>query len=330
MNKENKNGKRMFLNFGYICKVNIDNLNSSENAGNIIMLKKIQDAKGDYYAYVSGQALRYYLKETMSELGLAITKIGKDGEYDLGEIKTEGKKRYEDIIENKPDLDLFGFMEAGKGSKKMALRRWSPVKVSPLISIYPWKDSVDMLTRKKEGQEGGDLVKVEINTLNFMKGSMVISVNEIGGYVDELNYDTKSVVEEKEKIRRMELLLDALKNLDGGAKKARLLDDITPKFLIIAKQKAGTPIFLNSLNVDENGELDLDLIQESLGEYTDIIEDYVVGVRSKIFSNEQKIKDKWKNKVKSVNEAIGITKGWLNTTNKSNNDKTEVKNTTQE
>lgn len=303
---------RTFVNIGYLTKVNINNLNSSENPGNLIVLKRVQDSKGDYYAYVSGQALRYYLKETMNQLGMPLTKLDKKGEYIIEASSKEPDKRYEEILAEHPDLDLLGFMEAVKGAGKMALRRWSPVKVSPMISIYPWKGDSDMLTRKKEGQEGGDLVKVEINTFNFMRGTIVIDVDMIGSTVDELSYNMEEAIPKNDKTERIEYFVDAVKNLDGGAKKARLLDDLTPKFVIITKQKAGTPIFLNALDVDAEGNIKTDLIKEILGEFGDIIEDYCVGLRSGIFENEDKIKSEFGDKLISVNNALDKIKAWSN------------------
>jgi len=301
---------RKFVNVGYITRVNIDNLNSSENPGNMVVLKKVQDSKGNYFPYVSGQALRYYLKETMNQLGMKITKLDKNGEYVI-EAKSKGDERYREILDNHPDLDLFGFMEAAKGSGKMALRRWSPVKVSPLISIFPWKGESDLLTRKKEGQEGGDLVKVEINTFNFMKGNIVMDIDAIGSTVDELNYDIEAVIGPEEKKSRIGYIVDAIKNIEGGAKKARLLDDLTPKLVVVTLQKAGTPIFLNALDVDESGNVKIEYIKEIIDEFSEIIEDYCIGIRSGIFSNEEEIKSEFNENVTSVNRALDRVKEWV-------------------
>ncbi|MGJ7028516.1 MULTISPECIES: type I-B CRISPR-associated protein Cas7/Cst2/DevR [Methanothermobacter] len=308
--KEEIKMSRKFVNVGYITRVNIDNLNSSENPGNMVVLKKVQDSKGNYFPYVSGQALRYYLKETMNQLGMKITKLDKNGEYVI-EAKSKGDERYREILDNHPDLDLFGFMEAAKGSGKMALRRWSPVKVSPLISIFPWKGESDLLTRKKEGQEGGDLVKVEINTFNFMKGNIVMDIDAIGSTVDELNYDIEAVIGPEEKKSRIGYIVDAIKNIDGGAKKARLLDDLTPKLVVVTLQKAGTPIFLNALDVDESGNVKIEYIKEIIDEFSEIIEDYCIGIRSGIFSNEEEIKSEFNENVTSVNRALDRVKEWV-------------------
>ncbi len=314
MNEKGSNGgnqTRNFINLGFIMKVNISNPNSSEGAGNIVVIKKLQDRMGQYYTYVSGQAFRYYLRETLNELGMSLTPVDSKGMYVIESEEKDDKKRYKYIIEQHPDLDLFGFMEAEKGGKKMALRRWSPVKVSPLISVFPWQGESDLLTRKKAGQEGGDLVKVEINALNFMRGSMIIDADVIGSMVDEMTLARKLLIKEEERKRRITLLLDALKALDGGAKKARLLDDLTPKFLIAAKQVAGTPIFLNALDLTENHEVKLDLLQEVLDDYHHIIKDHVVGLRSGVFANEDEIRNTFKDRVKSVNQAIDAMKQWI-------------------
>jgi len=301
---------RMFVDVGYIMKVNINNLNSSENPGNLVLLKKLQNMNGEYFAYVSGQAFRYYMKQTLMQMGVELTKLDNKGEFiiESNAPKSE-KERYKYILQNHMDLDLFGFMEAKKGSEKMALRRWSPVKVSPLISVFPWKGETDLLTQKKEGR--GELVKVEVNAFNFMRGTTIINVDEVGSYVDDLNWEIEDVIGPEERKERIGKLLDAIKNLNGGGKIARLLDDLTPKFIIIAKQSAATPIFLNSLSVNEENELNVGLIRETLSNYDDIIKDYVIGLRGGIFANEQEIREAFGEKVKSVKEAIESAKSWL-------------------
>jgi len=305
--------EKTFLNLGYILRVNINNLNSSENPGNLVLLKKVQDVNGNYFVYISGQALRYYLKQTLMQMGLPITKVDKNGEYivkGLDKLKTK-EERYRYILENCFDIDLFGFMIAVRGKREAALRRWSPTKVSPLVSIYPWKGETDLLTRKKEGQAGGDIVKVEINTFNFMRGTTIINVDEVGSYVDELNWEIKDVIGNDKRKERIEKLLEAFKNLNGGGKTARLLDDLTPKFLIITKQKSGTPIFLNSLLVNENENLNLDLIKETLEEYSDIIDSHIIGIRQGIFRNEEDIKEEFEGNILSIKEAIEKAKEWI-------------------
>ncbi len=315
--------ERTFINIGYVTKTNINNLNSSENPGNLVIAKKIRDSKGDAYIYVSGQAMRCYIKETMNELGMTLVSVNDSGEYVI-KSKNKDRERYNDIIKNYPDLDLFGFMEAAKGSKQMALRRWSPIKVSPMISIYPWKGESDLLTRKKEGNKGGDLVKVEVNTFNFMRGTILVDLNAIGCYVEESNNVLTKVIDDSEKKKRLDYLVESLKHLDGGAKRARLLDDLTPKFVIISKQKTGAPVFLNSLSVNKEGAINIDLIKEAIDEYK--LEDYVIGIRSGIFSNETEIKEEkaFDKKILKVNEAFDKVKVWVEIKEDGKNQSTPV------
>jgi len=304
--------ERTFINIGYIAKTNINNLNSSENSGNLVIAKKVRDSKGDAYIYVSGQAMRYYIKETLNELGETITPVNEKGKYVIeSKEKDNDKKRYKDIVNKHIDLDLFGFMEPKEESKGATLRRWSPVKVSPMISIYPWKGESDLLTRKKEGVEGGDLVKVEINAFNFMRGTIMIDVDAIGNYVNETSLIPETIIDDSEKKKRLNLLIESLKCLDGGAKRSRLLDDLTPKFVIISKQKTGAPVFLNSLNVNKEGAINVDLIKEAIDEYQLDNDNYVIGIRSGIFSNEEEIKKAFDNKVMKVNKAFDNAKLWL-------------------
>ena len=71
----------MFLNIAYITKVNIASLNGAEGSGgNITSIKKISSYSGEEYVYISGQALRHYLKETLMQLGEKITEINEKGE----------------------------------------------------------------------------------------------------------------------------------------------------------------------------------------------------------------------------------------------------------
>ncbi len=313
--------ERTFINIGYITKTNINNLNGSENSGNLVIAKKIKDSKGDAYIYVSGQAMRYYIKETLNELGADITPVDEKGEYIIVS-KNKGEERYKDIVKRYIDLDLFGFMEAKTGSKSGALRRWSPVKVSPMISIYPWKGGVDLLTRKKKDVEGGDLVKVEINTFNFMRGTIMMDVDAIGSYVEETTLMQKKEIDDLEKNKRLNLLIESLKCLDGGAKRSRLLDDLTPKFVIISKQKTGAPVFLNSLNVDKDGAINVYLIKEAIDEYK--LDKYVIGIRSGIFSNEEEIKKAFDTNVMKVNKAFDEVKLWLGIKDDGKNQSTPV------
>ena len=300
----------MFLNIAYITKVNMASLNGAEGTGgNITVMKKITNSKGDEFAYVSGQALRRYMKETLLQLGARITEIDEKGEptfriddkgttVDLNNLKNWEK--YKEIAFKKfVDLDLFGYMFP------KASRRWSPIKVTPLISILPYKGEYDYLTRKqkpkKDGDKSGNIVQIEIDTMNFMRGNIMINTSHIGCEVDEYSYEIKPILNNEERNNRLNIFLEAFKNFNGGAKQARNLEDISPKFIIITKQKTGNPFLLNVLDVDSKGNINIANIKEALEDNS--YENLVIGISKGVFNNEEEIKLSFDN-VTTVNKAI--------------------------
>jgi len=298
----------MFLNIAYITKVNVASLNGGEGTGgNVTVMKKISNAKGDEFAYVSGQALRRYMKETLLQLGARITEVDEKGQPtfridDKGTTVDLDKKfkDYKEIAFKKfVDLDLFGYMFPNGG------RRWSPVKVTPLISIFPYKGEYDYLTRKQKpknaNQKSGNIVQIEIDTMNFMRGNIMINTAHVGNEVDEYSYEVTEILNEEERVERLNIFLDAIKNFNGGAKQARNLEDISPKFIIIAQQKTGNPFLLNSLDVDSEGNINIENIKEAIEDNS--IERLSIGITKGIFNNEDEVKSNFEN-VTTVNKAI--------------------------
>ena len=307
----------MFLNIAYITKVNIASLNGGEGTGgNVTVMKKIANAKGDEFAYVSGQALRRYMKETLLQLGERITEVDEKGEptfrindkgktVDLNNLKNWNTHK-EMAFKKFVDLDLFGYMFP------KATRRWSPVKVTPLISILPYKGEYDYLTRKqkpkKDGDKSGNIVQVEIDTMNFMRGNIMVNTTHIGNEIDEYSYEVSPILDDDEKVARLNIFLDAIKNFNGGAKQARNLEDISPKFIIIAKQKTGNPFLLNTLDVDIEGNINIENIKEAIEDNS--VESLTIGISKGIFANEEDIKATFEN-VTTVNKALESYKDML-------------------
>jgi CRISPR-associated protein Cst2 len=276
-------------------------------------MKKITNYKGDEFAYVSGQALRRYMKETLLQLGNKITEVDEKGQPTFRDEK--GKtidldkklKDYKEIVFKEfVDLDLFGYMFPNGG------RRWSPIKVSPLVSILPYKGEYDYLTRKQKTKEdnkkSGNIVQIEIDTMNFMRGNILINTAHIGNEVDEYTYDITPILNDDEKNERLNTLLEAIKCFNGGAKQARNLEDISPKFIIIAKQKTGNPFLLNSLDVDIDGNINIENIKEAIEDNQ--VESLTIGIAKGIFANEEEIKSTFKN-VTTINKAIDNYKNML-------------------
>jgi CRISPR-associated protein Cst2 len=308
----------IFLNIAYISKVNIASLNGSEGTGgNIVTIKKVTNNQGNEFVYISGQAQRRYLKETLRQLGENITAVNDRGEPDFGDLNDKiyaaGKKEtFNDLglmYESFCDLDLFGYMMP-KGK-----RRWSPVKVAPMLSILPYKGEYDYLTRKQavkdETKRSGNIVQIEVDTLNFMRGNILIDTDKIGKDINEYDYNYMQYLDEQQIKQRINNLIDAIKVFNGGAKQARNLEDISPKFVVAIKQKTGNPFLLNTFSVDENDNLKIKPIIEALEENAIFIETKAIGITSNIFNNEDEIKNQFRNfgiEVTNVSQALDSIK----------------------
>ncbi|OAA92592.1 type I-B CRISPR-associated protein Cas7/Cst2/DevR [Clostridium coskatii] len=307
----------MFYNIAYVSKVNLASLNGSEGmGGNITPIKKITDNQGEEYAYISGQAQRRYLKETLRQLGERITAVNEKGEPNFLELDGDIYEKGKDKFKNKQlmykefcDLDLFGYMLPKGG------RRWSPVKVAPMVSIHPYKGEYDYLTRKQyvedETKKSGNIVQIEIDTLNYMRGNIVIDADKVGKEINEYTYEVTPMLTKEETNNRINKLIDAIRFFNGGAKQARNLEDISPKFAVITKQKTGNPFLLNSIYIDKHNNLDFNAIIDEIKDNKAVIENVDVGIARNVFKNESEIKESFSKagiKICSITEAFNSLK----------------------
>ncbi len=302
-----------FFNITFINKVNLASLNGDEGtSGNITSIKKVTANNGDEFVYVSGQAQRRYLKETLQQLGEKLSGVDKAGnptividekEEELNK-KSLSDKLFQAMFKQVCDLDLFGYM-----LPKDSMRRWSVVKVSPLLSIFPYKGEFDYLTRK-HNEKGGSIVQVEIDSLNFMRGNYMIDSHKIGKNINEYNYQVTDMLSADEIKQRRSVLIDAIKYLNGGGKQSRNMEDLSPKFVVAINQKVGTPFLLNSINMKNDNSLIIEPIIEVLENNRAVINSVAIGLASGIFSNEAEIREKFKNiaVVVSVNQALDSLK----------------------
>jgi CRISPR-associated protein Cst2 len=151
----------------WLAETDLTNLNSGVGGSNLVDLKKYKKDKIDY-PYVSGQAMRYYLKES-------IRRQINPNEYCVANEKGETCGDITKCIL----CDLFGFMTTMKD--KGAQTRVSPIKMSPAIGLLPLNDNmtVDFLTRRKPqekaGELKGDIVNVELG-INLYKAGLSIDL----------------------------------------------------------------------------------------------------------------------------------------------------------
>ncbi len=273
----------------WLSRTDLTNLNAGEGEANFIDLKKYK-VDGVEYPYVSGQAMRHYLRES-------IRRNLNSNEYmcvpnDKGETCGDIKRCI--------GCDLFGFMTTIKG--KGAVTRVSPVKVSPAIGLFPLEDNsvVDFLTRKhrmEKGEMEGDIVNVEIG-VNLYKCGIAIDALRVGGeekITENRTVEIEHYIDANERKNRIVKVLEALRYLSDYSKQARLLTDFTPDVILISFQnkyshRLQKAFKLNGKSIDIQR---LENILDDVGEYSSKI---FGGILSGTIENEEKVKATLKSK----------------------------------
>ncbi len=267
---------------------------------NVMRVKKFR--RGRYqYVYVSPQAWRYWWRGTLKErFGWALSPLFREEKQ---VFTAANPVKY-------PDDDVFGYMRAfKKGNKNITVTRISPLKNSPLISVYPDRSSVTQDDGYASRQEGDPVPYSSEFYSTILKGAFSLDLDSIGKFiiVDKAGY--KNILREeeipneiKEEYENMKNEISAMKDarigeniwllptntrkeracqtvraikyMFGGAKLTEYLTDVTPKFIILAMFEGGINPFISNIIYEENGEIVLDeeAIIERLKEYENILE----------------------------------------------------------
>jgi len=280
------------INATWITETDLTNLNSGEGESNYIDVKKYKKA-GTEYPYVSGQAMRYYMKE-------AIRRKLNDQEY-MCVPDEDGETCGE--IEKCLLCDLFGFMTtraAESDRKGGAVTRVSPVKVAPAIGLLPFEENsnIDFLTRKhrKEEEEEleGDIVNVEVGN-NVYKSGVSIDVAKIGAKekVEEAReVIIEDIVDTETKINRIKKILKSIKTISDYSKQARLLTDFTPDIIILTLQDTYNHRLQKAFQFEDgNKKVNEERLKEILEEVSKYSEQMFVGMIDGVIENEEKVKE---------------------------------------
>ncbi|MEM4090781.1 MAG: type I-B CRISPR-associated protein Cas7/Cst2/DevR [Thermoplasmatales archaeon] len=301
---------------GMIMQVAVGNINAGWKEGLVTVIKKVERPDGYFHPYVSGQALRRYIRDTMKD----ILKDRNDENLKMSPEEKSSDKKAPIVTLGDPrkyiDDDLFGFMRAikkerGKKSEKnkestdegnegselgATRRRTSPLRVSPAYGMFKLNADRDLGTRsalefKQSAEAGGSFFETEI-TNNLFRSTLLLELDRVGvwkGYETTSEKDKDGgELDENTRKTRMTILLESIKYLWGGGRQARLLVDLTPQFIIYARMRRKVPIFLNSIDVeysDGNFKIKTDIIRETVKDYAADIQSLIVGIRTGRFTN---------------------------------------------
>ncbi len=302
---------RKAISLGYLFKVSAGNVNASHTEGNVVVTKKVTLPDGSTIPYISGQAIRRMLRDRLEDLGWTLSEPFCEVS---GQEVTPPVRPWEFI-----DEDLFGYLDPSGGR-----RRTSPVRVSAAVGLFPFQGDRDLGTRsfEKFGQamsEGGNMFETELYT-NVFRGAMLVELDRVGTFssleVHEKNVpdhlskeDGRFSLPSAEKIKRLRALLEALELLWGGGRTARMLVDLSPRFLAYASLSVKHPVFLENLEVEferEKYKLHLPPLESALKRFRDRTEKVIFGLEAGFFGNEDEIRETLSpyGEVLSVAEAI--------------------------
>lgn len=271
---------------GMLFKVDVANPNAGWTEETVTPLKKIETPDNQRYPYISGQALRRYLRDTLADIVEYDDKSNPLYQFSPEEPGPDPKSPI--LTAGRPDLyiddDLFGFMRAVKGGTR---RRESPLRVSAAFGFFPYTGDRDLGTRSalrvtNDPEAGGAIFETEV-TNNVFRTTWLLELDRVGFWHGYENADTDKAdlartetLELDERCKRVKALLRAVKYLSGGARQARLLIELVPQFVIYARLTKKLPLFLNTLQVTAS-DGQYHMVEDPL---TDVIKDYAADMQS--------------------------------------------------
>lgn len=249
--------------------------NAGADAGaktdNQIIVKKIRVPNGGAHAYVSAQAVRYWIRTNL-ELN--------EPKWKAAPVRREGKIAYTDA---EPitywDDDLFGYMrapskktDAAKDAaaspleKDREITRVSPLRVSTFVSVAPAQIVSDFGTMTRQQ---GDPVPYEHEFYRaHLLGLLSLDLTCAGTFFDGARVGYKNLDSHRreravkdglisatvrkqtafrlpvqDRADRVSTLIGSLATLDGGAKQAVHYTDLTPAVVALAVTRHGNNPF---------------------------------------------------------------------------------------
>jgi CRISPR-associated protein Cst2 len=265
-----------------VVALNNAGASTTTNFDNGVATKTITK-NGSKFPYVSGQAWRYWWRDTLK----------KDFDWSLSPVTRESKIAFTaaNPIEFADD-DVFGYMKAAKdvvvddegnpvldskGKEKkvdVTVTRVSPLKNSVLMSVANTRTEEHWSSMARQDGDSVPYSKEEYSAV--MKGMFSIDLDQVGTFATynktgfkNLTADLQekalingcTLVDDKfikdakgkamqlvqmpvdARLKRIEDTIKALKTINGGAMQTNNMADVTPKLIILATTKSGNHPF---------------------------------------------------------------------------------------
>ncbi|WP_435177749.1 type I-B CRISPR-associated protein Cas7/Cst2/DevR [Actinacidiphila sp. bgisy145] len=272
--------------------------NNGRGEDNRGMVKQFTSGK-DAYPYVSAQAARRWLRESLPE-DEPTSPVIRSGEGKKQQAYTKGR----------PDLylddDLFGYMIAVKADEEGAKRgesktfmRDTVLATGTLVAVVPNTPQMDFGTMSRDFEPGAHPVIHEHQMYTAdLAGDLLLDLPRVGTF--ELGGKTSksalpaataaSLLESgsvsvtmrgvecvrlplAERRRRVAVLLRAMAVVKGGAKQSAHYGDRTPGLIILAPVKGGTNPFTRVIrNRQHATHFDTDILTEEIEAWADVLD----------------------------------------------------------
>lgn len=273
---------------------------------------KTINKNGKMFAYVSGQAWRFWWREALQ----------KNMGWVLSPVVREAKIAYTNAnpVEYADD-DIFGYMRAAtekvtdeKGKEKsvnITVTRVSPLKNSAIVSVVPVTIAENWSSMARQEGDSVPYSKQEYSAV--MKGMFSLDMGMVGTFsnynktgfmnlsdalkkealgkgaveIDDPFVCGKKMVRLEKSIREKRIIdtVKALKYISGGAMQTNNMGDVTPKFIILATTTTGNHPFshiVKGVGIRDNAaKLNIEGIEEVLKDYKEtIVGNVFIGKRS--------------------------------------------------
>lgn len=262
---------------------------------------KVIRANDGPYPYVSAQAFRYWLRQTLAT----------DSKWKAAPIYREEKIAYTDAnpIEYWDD-DLFGYMRApskkesakakreadtsrvGETETTDTVTRVAPFRVSTLVSIAPLRPTSDFGVMARH--EGNPVPHEHQFYRTTLKGLFSLNLRQCGAfsYKQKTGFrnldDVRTKIAEehklelvksekiyrltsKQRLERVTTLFEGMARLEGGAKQSLHYTDVAPTVVVLGVTKGGNHIFGHVIGANGDGlpEAKVDALTEALRVFSD-------------------------------------------------------------
>lgn len=281
-----------FITGTFVIHAPASALNNGKGENNLAQVKTIRVRQHEY-PYVSAQALRYWLRETIAR---------HDPDWQAAPVYRAKGGKQQAYTEGDPltywDDDLFGYMRAEKSG---TLTRVAPFRLSTAVSAAPVEIVEDFGVM---GRGDGDFVLHGHEFYHaLLVGSFSIDLASVGtfSYQDRSGYRNLStdLIKQAEagglehlpgqrsyrlpldqRMQRVAGLLRAFGRLEGGAKQTLHYTDVAPALVVTAVLRGGNNPFMYLVDAKPYAVVRDDVLDEAFTAYQgDFLSPLYVGIR---------------------------------------------------